>query len=42
MVEGEQALKISGPQLLRFGVNSVLKIVNERISKSINELQSCL
>ena len=32
MVGGEHSLKISAPQLLRFGIDSVLKILNKRIS----------
>ena len=30
MVGGEQSLKIPPPQLLRFGMDSVLKILNDR------------
>ena len=37
MVGSEYSLKISGPQLLRFGIDSVLKIPNERITQWINE-----
>ena len=37
MVGGEHSLKISAPQLLRFGLDSVLKIVNKRITDLINE-----
>ena len=33
---GEQSLKISAPQLLRFGINSVLKILNKRITPSLD------
>ena len=40
MVGGEHYLKISAPQLLRFGIDSVLKILNERITQSMNELMS--
>ena len=35
MVGGEHSLKISAPQLLRFGIDSVLKILNTNL---INEL----
>ena len=40
MVGGEHSLKISAPQLLRFGIDSVLKILNERMTfnESINEI----
>ena len=31
MVGGEHSLKISAPQLLRFGLASVSKILNERM-----------
>ena len=34
---GEHFLKISAPQLLWFGINSVIKILNERITQWINE-----
>ena len=37
---GEHPLKISAPQLLRFGIDSVLKILNERMTDSINESMS--
>ena len=37
MVGGERSLKISAPQLLWFGIDSVLKILNKRITDSINE-----
>ena len=37
MVGGEHSLKISAPQLSRFGRDSVLKILNERISEWITE-----
>ena len=40
MVGGEHSLKISALQLLRFGIDSVLKILNERITDSINQLMS--
>ena len=33
MVGGEYSLKISAPQLLRLGTDSVLKILNERYLK---------
>ena len=34
---GEHSLKILAPQLLQFGINSVLKILNERMTYSMNE-----
>ena len=37
---GNHSLKILPPQLLRFGIDSVLKILNERITELINELMS--
>ena len=37
MVGGEHSLKISGSQLLLFGIDSVLKILNERMIYLINE-----
>ena len=37
MVGGEHFLQISAPRILRFGIDSVLKILNERISYSMNE-----
>ena len=37
MVGGEHSLKISAPQLLWFWIDSVLKILNERITQSINQ-----
>ena len=33
MVGGKLSLKISSPQLLRFGVDSVLKILNKRMTQ---------
>ena len=36
MVGGEHSLKISAPQLLRFGKDSVLKILSERITHLMN------
>ena len=36
MVEGEYSLKMSAPQLLQFGVDSFLKILNERITEWMN------
>ena len=36
MVGGEHSLKTSAPQLLLFGIDSVLKILNERITESLN------
>ena len=41
MVGGKYSFKISAPKLLRFGIDSVWKILNEMISESINELQRC-
>ena len=38
MVWDEKTLKISDPELLRFGMDSVLKILNKRITDSMNEL----
>ena len=37
MVGSEHPLKISAPKPLRFGIDSVLKILNKRITKSLNE-----
>ena len=34
---GEYSLKISAPQLLRFGIDSVLKILKKRITQWMNE-----
>ena len=34
--ESEHFLKISAPQLLRFGIDSVLKILNKRITQLMN------
>ena len=34
---GEYSLKISALQLLRFGIDSDLKILNERMTESMNE-----
>ena len=42
MVGGEHSLKISASQLLQFGIDSVLTILNERMNQSINESQRCL
>ena len=36
MVGGEHSLKISAPQLLLFGIDNVLKILNERITEWMN------
>ena len=36
MVGGEHCLKISAPQLLQFGIDSVLKILNERMAQLLN------
>ena len=33
MVGGEHFLKILGPQLLWFGIDSVLKILNEKMTQ---------
>ena len=38
MVGGEHSLKISAPNLLRFGMDSVLEILNKRITYQMNEL----
>ena len=38
MVGGEHSLQISASQLLRFGIESVLKILNERITDWMNKL----
>ena len=40
MVGGEHSLKISAPWLLRFGIYSVLKIIPQRMTKSLNELMN--
>ena len=37
MVGGEHSLKMSASQLLRFGIDSVLKILNKRITQLINQ-----
>ena len=37
MVGGEHSIQISSPQLLWFGKDSVLKILHERITNSMNE-----
>ena len=37
MVGGKHSLKISAPQLLRFGIDRVLKNVNERITLLLNQ-----
>ena len=36
MVGGEHSLKISAPQLLLFEIDSVLKILNKRMTDWIN------
>ena len=36
LVEGKNSLKISAPQLLQFGIDSVLKILNKRITELLN------
>ena len=38
MVVGEHSLKTLAPQLLRFGVDRVLKIFSQRMNELINEL----
>ena len=38
MVGGEHSLQISAPQFLQFGIDSVLKILNERITDLIDLL----
>ena len=38
MVGGEHSLKMSAPQLLRFAIGSFMKIMNERMTESINQL----
>ena len=38
MVGGEHSLKISAPQLLWFGIDSVLKIFPETMTELINQL----
>ena len=38
MVGGEHSLKISAPNLLRFGIDRVLKILNQKISQLIIQL----
>ena len=43
MVEGEYSLKMAVPQLLRFGIDIVLKILNKkdhRLNEWINELMT--
>ena len=37
MVGGEHLLKISAPYLLRFGMDSAMKILNERITQLLNQ-----
>ena len=41
MVGFEHSLKISAPQFLRFGIDSVLKILNERITESVSNKGDC-
>ena len=36
MVGGQHSLKISAPQPIRFGIDSVLKILNKRITQLMN------
>ena len=38
MVGGEYSLKITAPQLLQFGIDSVLKILNKRITEWMNDI----
>ena len=38
MVKGKHFLKISALQFFRFGIDSVLKILNKRITESMHEL----
>ena len=38
MVGGEHSLKIPAPQLFWFGIYSVLKILNKRMTEWINEI----
>ena len=40
MIGGEHSLKFSAPHLFRFGINSVLKILNKRMTDLINELMN--
>ena len=40
MVGGEHSLKISAPQLLRFGCNDVLKVWRKRVTHPLNESMS--
>ena len=40
MVGGKHSLKILAPQLLRFGIDSVLKVLNKRITQRINKLMN--
>ena len=42
MVGAEHFLKISAPQLLPFGIDSALKMLNERITQLVNQSQRCL
>ena len=37
MVGGEHSLKMLALTLLRFGIDSVLKILNKRITQSVND-----
>ena len=41
MVGGEHSLKISAPQLLRFGIDIVLKIMNEGMISSMSDGGDC-
>ena len=40
MIGGEHSLKFSAPHLFRFGINSVLKILNKRMTELMNELMT--
>ena len=37
MMEGEHSLKVSAPQLSGLKIDSVMKILNERMTYSVNE-----
>ena len=37
MVGGEHSFKNLAPQILQFGINSFLKILNERMTQLFNE-----
>ena len=40
MIKGKHSLKISAPQLLRFGIDNVLKIMNKRMTKLVNRVMN--